>query len=149
MSRIAKWSAVAFGIAVMAGCATPASQMLKSSGEVVTVNPDFRLDTEQGEAGRELFVVKSCQGCHTVGLGRASGPDLFGVVERRPVSWLKSFLKNPRAMIDSDPVAQGLYEQYNKTTMPNMHLSDAEVDALIHYLQLRTNERRAAANAGS
>lgn len=149
MSRIAKWSAVAFSAAVLAGCATATSQMLKSSGDVVTVNPDFRVDVEQGEAGRELFVTRSCQGCHTVGLGRASGPDLFGVVERRQVDWLKSFLKNPRAMIDSDPIAQGLYEQYNKTTMPNLHLSDAEIDALIHYLQLRTNERRMAANAGS
>lgn len=149
MTRIAKAATLAMGLAVVAGCATQASQMLKSSGEVVSVNPDFQVDNEQGEAGRELWTVKGCQGCHTVGLGRASGPDLFGVVERRQIDWLKSFLKDPSGMIDSDPIAQGLYEQYNKTRMPNLRLTNAEVDALVHYLQLRTNERRAAANAGS
>jgi cbb3-type cytochrome oxidase cytochrome c subunit len=146
MTRIAKWSAVAFSAVVLAGCATQASQMVKSSVDAVSVNSDFRVDNELGEAGRLLYVDKSCKGCHTVGLGRSSGPDLFGVVERRQLDWLKSFLKNPQAMIHSDPIAQGLYEQYNKTVMPNMHLSDADIEALIHYLQLRTNEMRAMAS---
>lgn len=146
MTRIAKWSAVAFSAVVLAGCATPASQMVKSSVDAVSVNSDFRVDAELGEAGRELYVLKSCKGCHTVGLGRSSGPDLFGVVERRQLDWLKSFLKNPQAMIHSDPIAQGLYEQHNKTVMPNLHLSDADINALIHYLQLRTDEMRAMAS---
>ena len=146
MTRIAKAATLAMSMALMAGCATQASQMIKASGEPVSVNPEFVVDNDLGEAGRELYTVKGCQGCHTVGLGRSSGPDLFGVVERRQIDWLKSFIKNPQAMIHSDPLAQGLYEQYNKTVMPNLHLSDSEIDALVHYLQLKTNERRAEVN---
>lgn len=149
MTRIARWPTIAFGLAVLAGCATSASQMIKSSGEVASVNPDFRVDTELGEAGRELFVTKSCKGCHTVGVGRSSGPDLFGVVERRPIDWLKNWLKNTDEMLDTDPIAQGLLKQHNNTRMPDMKLTDQEVEALIHYLQLRTNERRMMAGAGS
>lgn len=147
MTRIAKAHVIALGLAMVAsGCATQtALQMEKASGgEVVTVNPDFKLDNELGEAGRELWSRKGCLGCHTVGRGRASGPDLFGVTERRPVDWLKSFLKDTPNMLDTDPVAQALLKQYNNQRMPNMRLTDQEIEALIHYLQLRTNERRAS-----
>lgn len=149
MTRIARWPSIAFGLAVLAGCATSASQMVKGSGEVASVNPDFQIDNELGEAGRSLWVTKSCAGCHTVGLGRSSGPDLFGVVERRPVDWLKSFLKNTDEMLDTDPIAQALLKQHANARMPNLQLTDHEVDALIHYIQLRTNERRTMARAGS
>ena len=147
MTRIAKAHVIALGLSVfVAACATPqtALQMEKASGgEVVTVNPDFKLDHELGEAGRVLWVNKGCAGCHTVGLGRASGPDLFGVTERRPVDWLTSFLKNTPEMLDTDPLAQALLKQYNNQRMPDMRLTNQEIEALIHYLQLRTGERRA------
>ena len=45
-------------------------------------------------------------------------------------------------MLDTDPVAQGLLKQFNNQRMPNLRLTDQEVEALIHYMQLRTNERR-------
>lgn len=149
MTRIARVPALVFGLAVLASCASSTSQMMKSSGPVASVNPDFKVDRDQAEAGRTVWVRKSCQGCHTVGLGHSSGPDLFGVVERRPVDWLKSWIKNPSEMIDSDPMAEGLYKQYNKIRMPNMHLTNQEIDAVLHYLQMKTDERRAMANAGS
>jgi mono/diheme cytochrome c family protein len=147
MTRIAKAHVIALGLSVFAvGCATQtALQMDKASGgEVVTVNPDFKLDSELGEAGRTLFVTKGCQGCHTVGLGRAAGPDLYGVVERRPVDWLKGFLKNTGEYLDTDPVAQALLKEFRNQRMPNLRMTDQEIDAVIHYLQLRTNERRTA-----
>jgi mono/diheme cytochrome c family protein len=145
MTRIAKAHVIALGLALVAsGCATQSAlQMEKASGgEIATVNPDFKVDNELGEAGRTLWSTRGCLGCHTVGVGRAAGPDLFGVTERRPIDWLKSFLKNTSEMLDTDPVAQGLLKQYNGQRMPNMRVTDQEIEALIHYLQLRTNERR-------
>lgn len=150
MTRIARWSAIAFGLAVLAGCAgSQTAQMIKSSGSMTSVNPDFRVNKDVAEEGRIVWVRKSCQGCHTVGEGHGSGPDLFGVVERRPVDWLKSWLKNPSEMIDTDPLAEGLYKQYNKIRMPNLHLTSQEIDALLNYIQLRTEERRALATGGT
>lgn len=147
MTRNAKAHVIALGLFVVAsGCAAPQTmlQMEKASGgEVVTVNPDFKLDSELGEAGRDLWTRRGCQGCHTVGRGRSSGPDLFGVTERRPVDWLKSFLSDTQNMLDTDPVAQGLLKQFKNQRMPQIALTSQEIDAIIHYLQLRTNERRA------
>ena len=124
----------------LGACAT--STHFDKSAEVVTVNPDFKVNAELGEAGRELFVRRGCKGCHTVGVGRASGPDLFGVTERRPVDWLKAFLKNTGEMLDTDPVANALLKAHNNTRMPTIRMTDQEIDAIIHYLQLRTNEQR-------
>ena len=146
MTRIAKAHVIALGLAMVAsGCATQnALQMEKASGstEVVTVNPDFKVDSELGEAGRELFIRRGCIGCHTVGVGRAAGPDLFGVTERRPVDWLKGFLKNTGEYLDTDPVAQGLLKQYNNQRMPNIPMSQQEIDALIHSPPQQVHQQR-------
>lgn len=150
MTRIARWSVIAFGLAVLTGCATHTSQMMiKGSGAATSVNPDFKVNKDVAEAGRIVWVRKSCQGCHTIGEGHGSGPDLFGVVERRPVDWLHSWLKNPSEVIDTDPLGEGLWKQYKKIRMPNLHLSDQDIDAVLNYIQMKTDERRAMANAGS
>jgi mono/diheme cytochrome c family protein len=144
MTRNAQAYAMVLCLALgLAACSTPSRmQMASNSGEVVTVNPDFKVDAELGEAGRDLFVSKGCQGCHTVGKGRAAGPDLFGVTELRSIDWLKAFLKNTGEMLDTDPLAQGLLKQYHNVRMPTIRMSDQEIEAIIHYMQLRTNERR-------
>jgi cbb3-type cytochrome oxidase cytochrome c subunit len=146
MTRNAKAHAMVLCLALVIGaCATPpSSQMMTSSGEVVTVNPDFKLDQDLGEAGRDLFIRRGCIGCHTVGKGRAAGPDLFGVTERRSIDWLKAFLKDTGEMLDTDPLAQALLKQYHNVRMPTIRMSDQEIDAIIHYMQLRTNERRSS-----
>src|ERR671936_433728 len=107
MRRIAKAHVVAMGLAGALGCASQTALQMDAA-QAVSVNPDFTVNAELGEAGRDLFTRKGCAGCHTVGLGRSSGPDLFGVVERRQVDWLKNFLKNTQEMLDTDPLAQAL-----------------------------------------
>ena len=84
-----------------------------------------------------MFVNKGCNVCHTLGRTEqrtAEGPDLAGVTERRTNDWLTSWLKNPDAMFGSDPIADAMLEQYHNVKMPNMHLHDTEISALIAYL---------------
>jgi len=38
-------------------------------------------------------------------------------------------------MVLSDPTGKALYKEWNKLKMPNLKLSDEEVDALIAYLK--------------
>ena len=56
------------------------------------------------------------------------------VFQRRSKEWLRRWLKTPDQMLASDSTAQALLAQFNNTKMPNLHLSDKEVDALLHYI---------------
>jgi mono/diheme cytochrome c family protein len=90
---------------------------------------------DKATVGKTLFQRRGCAGCHGIGKkGKMAGPDLGGVSQRRSNAWLKSWLKSPDTMIFSDSTAKALYEQYNKTKMPNMKLSDEEIEALIAYI---------------
>lgn len=84
--------------------------------------------------GEDLF-RRRCQSCHTVGAGEAIGPDLLGVVDRRDRGWLQRWLKNPdQVLAAQDPTATELYAKYQQLVMPNLRLSDEDVEALINYL---------------
>jgi protein SCO1/2 len=63
-----------------------------------------------------------------------AGPDLAGVTTRRDLAWLKSWLKDPAAMLASDSIAQAMLAEAKGVKMPNVKLQDQEIEALIHYL---------------
>ena len=84
--------------------------------------------------GKSLFESKGCNGCHTVGGGRRAGPDLKGVTERRSREWLQKWIKDPDAMLASDSTAKALMAEANGIKMVNAHLSDADINAVIDFL---------------
>jgi len=85
--------------------------------------------------GRLLFQNR-CGACHTLGEGDAVGPDLAGVTARRDRDWLVRYLRAPdRLLQDGDPIAVALFARYNSVRMPNLHLSDGEIDVLLAYLE--------------
>jgi mono/diheme cytochrome c family protein len=89
-------------------------------------------DASQGQA---LFAQK-CQACHTIGGGRLVGPDLQGVVQRRDLAWLKQFIAAPESLLyTGDPLAAQLLAESNNVPMPNLGLSEADIDSLIAYLE--------------
>lgn len=85
--------------------------------------------TDQAKQGQEIF-KKSCLGCHAVGSeGGRLGPNLTGFASRERLAGflennpeqLKHWLKDPQAI-----------KPGNK--MPNLNLSDQDVEALVQYL---------------
>ena len=83
--------------------------------------------------GRAIFDLK-CKACHTVGGGDLVGPDLDGVTERRDLAWLTRFIHEPDVVIaEGDPIATELLAKYNNVAMPNLALSEAEVESLLAY----------------
>ena len=57
------------------------------------------------------------------------------MTEKRDRAWLARWLKAPDQMLaEKDPIAMQLFEQYQKLLMPNLRLSDADVEALIAYM---------------
>ena len=89
----------------------------------------------QGNAarGKTLFQSRGCTGCHAFGK-KVSGPDLVGVTDRRSAEWLKTWLKDPPAMMATDSTAKQLLADAHDIKMPNLHLSDPDIDALIAYM---------------
>jgi cytochrome c2 len=89
---------------------------------------------QSAEEGRAVF-EQYCTGCHTIGGGDLSGPDLAGVADRRSPEWLEHWLAEPDKMLaEGDPIAIELLHQYNNIPMPNQNLSLSEIDALLVYL---------------
>lgn len=96
--------------------------------------------------GEDLFLTR-CTACHTIGQGQGDkmGPDLIGVVGIRDRAWLARWLKEPDAMLkEKDPLATALFEQYNRMPMPNLKLSDRNVQDLISFMESESKRISAA-----
>lgn len=112
------------------------SQALPSSDTSLVV------DQSLARQGRSVFQQKGCTACHTIGRGKGAGPDLAGVIERRGLEWLRHFIRAPEEMFVSDSVARALLAEFNNVKMPNLKLTDKEIDAVLHYLADETARRR-------
>ena len=93
--------------------------------------------------GGSLFMTR-CAACHTIGDGDDRlGPDLAGVAERRPIAWLKRWIKQPdRMMAEKDPTAMALMKRYNKVPMPNLKLDDDDAGEVIEFIAQETKRHR-------
>ncbi|HEX7671983.1 MAG TPA: SCO family protein, partial [Polyangiaceae bacterium] len=90
------------------------------------------------DRGEHLFRTR-CAACHTIGHGDGLGPDLIGVAEVRDKSWLARYIAAPDEVLASgDRFAMSLFERYKKVRMPNLRLGEADVDALIRFLEARS-----------
>jgi len=86
------------------------------------------------DPGRYIFTTH-CAACHTIGHGDKIGPDLLGVTNVRDHSWLERFISTPEKVIaEKDPIATALYKKYNAVNMPNLRLTDDELQNLIDFL---------------
>ncbi len=100
------------------------------------------VDKKLAKSGKKLWEKRGCGSCHAFGK-KLSGPDLVGVVERRDHDWLKRWIKEPDVMLEEgDSLAQALLAEYQNVKMPNMRLKDADVDALLHYIQQQSNKKK-------
>lgn len=88
--------------------------------------------------GRQLF-TGNCTVCHALN-EVVVGPALSAVHERRPVPWLKDFIRNSQKVIQSgDAYAVNLYNEYNKTQMPAFNFSDEELESILAYIKHETD----------
>ena len=121
--------AVFFGMALALGMAAPAYG--QGTPEAAK---SWEVDKDKSKAGAKVFTAKMCAGCHTVGKGKLAGPDLAGLLERRDVAWVQKWLKDPTPMFETDSAAKAMLKEYNNVKMPNMKLTDDQIEQLIHYV---------------
>jgi len=133
MNRTFKMSVVAGAVALLG--ALPLS-LAQAQGSGVTVDPTL------AKLGKSVWANKGCVTCHSIGQGRRAGPDLIGVTEQRDLTWLKNWLKDPATMLQSDTLAQRLLAEAKGVKMPNVKLTEREIDGLIHYMQQETAKKK-------
>ncbi len=93
----------------------------------------FLVNSIQAQDGEQLF--QQCIACHTVGQGKRLGPDLLDVSKKHDVTWVKNFIKSSQTMIKSgDTEAMAVFEEFNKLVMIDYPLPDAEIEAIIKYI---------------
>jgi protein SCO1/2 len=130
MNYTSKFALLGLVMGALAGSSSVAS------AQGMSINPNL------AKRGKELWANRSCEGCHSIGKGRRAGPDLLDVTSRRSTEWLTKWLKNTREMQESDSVAQRLVVEAKGVKMANLHLTDADIEALISYLADETRKQK-------
>ncbi len=104
---------------------------------MVGVNPIVKAapPAQSADEGQAIFEGK-CAACHTIGGGTMVGPDLEGVTDRRGRDWLMRWIAEPDEMLaQGDSIATEMLQEYNNVPMPNLALTEAEVAAVLLYLE--------------
>ncbi|MDD2540451.1 MAG: cytochrome c [Desulfuromonadaceae bacterium] len=95
------------------------------------------------DQGKDLF-VKQCAGCHNIGGGDSTGPDLKGVTSERSHAWLESLITDPGKLTASkDPAQAELVKKYG-FEMPNLGISHEDALKIIAYLSSASGSDAAA-----
>ncbi len=77
-------------------------------------------------AGKHVWHQKDCINCHTLlGEGAYYAPDLTKIAQQRGAAYLRTFLQDPWRFYS---------EERDRRIMPNLHLSDRQIDDLIAFL---------------
>ncbi len=107
-----------------AKAAAGALTALKAKSELIRPG-DYQKGTISTSMGEMLFVkFRGCLACHEIepGYGGFSGPEVYTAAKRLQEDYMISFMRNPQAW---DP----------KTIMPNKHLTEVDLQKLVHYLR--------------
>jgi len=100
------------------------------------------------DEGSTIFSAK-CAACHTIGKGKLVGPDLKGITNTQSHQWLENWVSSPSNVIKSgDPTATALVKQFS-IQMPDLGLSQADVDAVLAYIAQQSGGAPGGANAAA
>ena len=94
-------------------------------------------------SGEDSFKV--CAACHSIGEGPRVGPDLKGITARRSMAWIMKFVKSSQTLIKSgDPEAVAVFKKFNNIPMPDMPLSDAQIQEVMEYIDSKSGGSKSA-----
>ncbi|MBY5957497.1 cytochrome c [Membranicola marinus] len=115
----------------------PASQRVdlenKGIGPVKNVELDEKIDRKLAVKGKEIYDVK-CIACHNVDT-KLIGPPQKGIMKKRTPEWVMNMIMNPTEMLEKDPLAKDLLEEYNGTPMLDQNITREEARALVEYFR--------------
>ncbi|MFH6602582.1 PQQ-dependent sugar dehydrogenase [Maribacter algicola] len=107
----------------------------KENKESVTQKNNLYVGSELAvQHGMELF-NQHCASCHNFRENEI-GPNLSGVTSEVPKDWLKTFIKDPKSVIENgDPRASALFEKYKLYMPPFSNFNDEELEDLLGFVR--------------
>lgn len=100
----------------------------------ITVVEISDIDDLLATKGKDIYKT-NCTACHKLGK-RSVGPPLQGVTTRRSPEWIMNMIMNPEEMIDKDPIAIELLEEY-MAPMTNQHIIEEDARAILEFLRTK------------
>lgn len=110
-----------------------AALMLNACDSKTSEKNEIPTDSVSIAQGREIF-SQNCSACHDFRQD-GIGPQLGGITDEASAGWIKAFIKNPKALMDSGDERSNMLLARYKTVMPAFnHFSEQELTALTAYL---------------
>lgn len=106
----------------------------KGVGKFTDVKVGSTIDAAMAQKGEEVFQTK-CTACHQATDQKLIGPGLKGISKIRTPEWIMNMITNPDTMVQNDPVAKALFEEFNHTQMTNQGLTDQEAREVLEYFR--------------
>lgn len=104
----------------------------KGIGPISNVELGDDIDQAMADAG-EAYFNGVCIACHQID-NRMVGPAMRGVMERRSPEWVMNIILNTNEMLEEDPIAKALLEEY-QAPMTYMGTSEEEARQLVEYFR--------------
>ncbi len=105
----------------------------KGVGPVKNVELDEKIDRKMAVKGKEIYDVK-CVACHNVD-HKVIGPPQKGIMDKRTPEWVMNMIMNPTEMLEKDPIAKPMLEEFNGTPMLDQNITREEARALVEYFR--------------
>ena len=106
----------------------------KGVGPVTNVILEDKVNISMANSGEKLF-NQLCTSCHMINEDYI-GPAMSGILVRRSPEWIMNMILNPIQMLEEDPIAIELLEEYGFEYMYNQNLLEEEAREILEYFRL-------------
>ena len=106
----------------------------KGVGPIINVILEDKVNISMANSGEKLF-NQLCTSCHIINEDYI-GPAMSGILDRRSPEWIMNMILNPIQMLEEDPIALELLEEYDFEYMYNQNLLEEEVREILEYFRL-------------
>jgi mono/diheme cytochrome c family protein len=105
----------------------------KGVGPVKSVTLSPEIDQTLATSGKGIY-DQMCLACHRIGK-KFIGPPPNGILERRTPEWVMNMILNPQEMVQQDPLAKDLLQEFNGSPMSNQGLTEDQARAILEYFR--------------
>ncbi len=104
----------------------------KGVGPITNVELGESIDQDMAAAG-EAYFNSVCIACHQID-NRMVGPALRDIMDRRAPEWIMNMILNTNEMLEEDPIAKALLDEY-QAPMTYMGTTEDEARELVEYFR--------------
>ena len=102
-------------------------------GPITSLDLPETVDADKAANGETIFKEK-CLACHRTDT-KFIGPPVKGILERRSPEWVMNMILNPDEMVQKDPLAKKLLQEFNGSPMANQNLTEEEARSVLEYFR--------------